>query len=109
MWLMTMMISNEQVTTRVTWSLEGQWQSGLDLEHRTGDRVLLGSNNAGGTLLRNFGNSVYTTLSLGGDSKSGLSLLSICQWLTVSEEELGPSPENVIFVVLFTHFSPHLI
>ena len=28
------------------------------LERRTGDRVVLGSNPTGGTLLRNFGNSV---------------------------------------------------
>ena len=29
------------------------------LERRTGDRVVLGSNSAGGTSLRNFCNSVY--------------------------------------------------
>ena len=32
------------------------------LECRTGDRGVLGSNRAGSTLLRNFGNSVYPTL-----------------------------------------------
>ena len=49
---------------------EGQWPSGL--ECRTGDRVVLGSSPAGGTSLRNFGNSVYPTLpvSFGGDTKS---------------------------------------
>ena len=31
----------------------------MALERKTGDRVVLGSNPAGGTLLRNFGNSVY--------------------------------------------------
>ena len=38
-----------------------QWPSGL--ERRTGDRVVLGSNPAGGSSLRNFGgNSVYPAL-----------------------------------------------
>ena len=47
-----------------------QWPSGL--ERRTGDRVVLGSNPAAATSLRNFGNSVYPTLpvSFGGDAKS---------------------------------------
>ena len=53
-----------------------QWQSWL--ERRAGDRVVLGSNPAGGTSLRNFGNSVYPALpvSFGGDTKSRRSLLS---------------------------------
>ena len=53
-----------------------QWPSGL--ERRTGDRVVLGSSPAGGTSLRNFGNSVHPTLpvSFGGDTKSRRSLLS---------------------------------
>ena len=41
------------------------WGSGWRvsyLEHWTGDRVVLGSNPAGATLLRNFVNSVYHTL-----------------------------------------------
>ena len=38
-----------------------QWLSGL--ERRTGDRVILGSNPAGATSLRNFGNSVCQCLS----------------------------------------------
>ena len=48
------------------------------LEHRAGDRVVLGSNPAGGTSLRNYGNSVYPALpvSFGGDTKSRWSLLS---------------------------------
>ena len=37
-----------------------RWPSGL--ENRTGDRVVPVSNPAGGTLLRNFGNSVNTIL-----------------------------------------------
>ena len=53
-----------------------QWSSGL--EPRTGDRVVLGSNPAGATLLRNFGNSVYATLpvSFGRDPKICRSILS---------------------------------
>ena len=44
----------------------------------TGDRVVLGSNPAAATSLRNFGNSVYPTLlvSFRGDTKSRWSLLS---------------------------------
>ena len=44
----------------------------------TGDRVVLGSNPAAATSLRNFGNSVNPALpvSLGGDTKSHWSLLS---------------------------------
>ena len=39
---------------------------------RTGNRVVLGSNHAGGTSLRNFDNSVYPALpaSFLGDTKS---------------------------------------
>ena len=53
-----------------------RWPSGL--EHWTGDRVVLGSNSAAATSLRNFGNSVYSTLpvSFEGDNKSRRSLLS---------------------------------
>ena len=53
-----------------------QWPSGL--ERRTGDRLVLGSSPAGGTSLRNFGNSVHPALpvSFGGDTKSRRSLLS---------------------------------
>ena len=42
------------------------------LERRIGDRVVLCSNPAGGTSLRNFSNSVYPTLPVyfGGDTKS---------------------------------------
>ena len=52
-----------------------QWPSGL--ERWTGDRVVLGSNHAAVTSLRNFGNSVYPALpvSFGGDTKSRHSLL----------------------------------
>ena len=48
------------------------------LELRTGDRVVLGSNPAGGTSLQNCDNSVYPTLpvSFGGDTKIRRSLLS---------------------------------
>ena len=48
------------------------------LEHWTGNRVVLSSNHAAATLLRNFGNSVYPALpvSFGGDNKSRRSLLS---------------------------------
>ena len=49
------------------------------LEHWTGDRVVLGSNPAAATSLRNSGgNSVYPALlvSFGGDTKSCRSLLS---------------------------------
>ena len=48
------------------------------LEHRTGDRVVLGSNPAAATSLRNFGNSVYPALpvSFGGHTKSRWSHLS---------------------------------
>ena len=62
------------------WHLEGhhgaRWPSGL--ERWTGDRVVLGSNAATATSLRNFGNSVYPALpvSFGGDTKSRRSLLS---------------------------------
>ena len=41
---------------RVYWG-GGQWPSGL--ERLTGDRVVLSSNPAAATSLRNFGNSVY--------------------------------------------------
>ena len=52
------------------------WPSGL--ERRTGDRVVLHSNPAGGTSLRNFGNSFYPALpvSFGGDTNIRRSLLS---------------------------------
>ena len=48
------------------------------LERRTGDQVVLGSNPAGGTSLRYFGNSVYPTLpvSFGEDTQTGWYLLS---------------------------------
>ena len=48
------------------------------LKIRTCDRVVLCLNPAGGTSLRNFGNSVYTALpvSFGGDAKRRRSLLS---------------------------------
>ena len=54
----------------------GLWQSGL--ERWIGDRVVLGSNSAAATSLRNFGNSVLPVLpvSFGGDTKSSRSLLS---------------------------------
>ena len=47
-----------------------QWPSGL--ERWTGDRVVLGSNPAAESSLRNFGNSVYPAvpLSFGGYAKS---------------------------------------
>ena len=53
-----------------------RWPSRL--EHRAGDRVVLGSNPAGATELRNFCNSVYPTVpvSFRGDTKSRWSLLS---------------------------------
>ena len=46
------------------------------VERRTGDRLVLGSNPAGGTSLRNFGNCVYSALpaSFEGDTKSRGSL-----------------------------------
>ena len=45
---------------------------------RTGNRVVLGSNPAGGSSLGNFGNSVYPALpaSFLGDTKSRRTLLS---------------------------------
>ena len=48
------------------------------LESRTGDRGVLGSNPADSTSLRNFDNSVYSTLpvSFGGDTESCRPLLS---------------------------------
>ena len=48
------------------------------LERWTGDRVVLSSNPAAATSIRNFGNSVYPALpvSFGGDNKSRRSLLS---------------------------------
>ena len=51
------------------------WLSGFELW--TGDRVVLGSNPAAATSLRNFGNSIYPALpvSFGGDTKSRQSLL----------------------------------
>ena len=57
---------------------EAQWPSGL--EHWTGDRMLMGSNPAVATSLRNFGNSVYRTLpvSFGGDTKNP-SIWCLCQ------------------------------
>ena len=53
-----------------------RWPSGL--VRCIGDRVVLGSNPAAATSLRNFGNSVYPALpvSFGGDTKSRRSLLS---------------------------------
>ena len=58
--------------------LGARWPSGLG--HWTGHRVrvVLGSNPAAATLLRNFGNSVYPALpvSFGGDTKSRRFLLS---------------------------------
>ena len=53
-----------------------RWLSGL--ERWTGNRVVLGSNPAAATSLRNFDNSVYPALpvSFGGDTKSRRSLLS---------------------------------
>ena len=53
-----------------------RWPSGLELW--TGERVVLCSNPAAATSLRNFGNSVYPALpvSFGGDTKSRRSLLS---------------------------------
>ena len=66
------------VTIRaVHWSyLRGSCDSVV--EHRTGDRGVLVLNPAGGTSLRNFGNSVYPALpvSFGGYTKSRRSLLS---------------------------------
>ena len=58
------------------WDSYKRWPSGL--ERWTGDRVVLGSNPAAATSLRNFGNSVYPTLpvSFGGDTKRRRSLLS---------------------------------
>ena len=49
-----------------------------ELERWTGDQVVLGSNPAGATSLRNFGNSVYHALPVyfGGDTKCHRSLLS---------------------------------
>ena len=56
--------------------MRGRWPSGL--ERWTSDRVVLGSNRAVATSLRNFGNSVYPALpvSFGRDTKSRRSLLS---------------------------------
>ena len=53
-----------------------RWPSGL--ERRTDNQVILVSNPTGATLLRNLGNSVYSTLpeSFGGDTKSRWSFLS---------------------------------
>ena len=53
-----------------------RWPSGL--ERWTGDWVVLGSNPAAATSLRNFGNSVYPALpvSFGGDIESRRFLLS---------------------------------
>ena len=53
-----------------------RWSSGL--ERWTGDRMVLGSNPAAATSLRNFDNSVYPALpvSFGGDTKRRRSLLS---------------------------------
>ena len=53
-----------------------QWPSRL--ESRTGERVVLASNHAGATWLRDFGNSIYPALPVffGGDTKSRRSLLS---------------------------------
>ena len=50
------------------------------LESRTGNRGVLGSNPADGTLLRNFGNSIYLTLpvSFGADTKDVGSLYLVC-------------------------------
>ena len=60
-------------TKDLSFTVVAQW-----LERRTGDPGVLGSNPAGGTLLRSCGNFVYPTLSVsfGGDNKHGLSLLS---------------------------------
>ena len=57
--------------------VSGGWHEGRGgsaVERRTGDRVVLGSNPAGCTSLRNFGNSVYPIFV--GDTKSHRSLLS---------------------------------
>ena len=53
-----------------------RWLSGL--ERWTGDRVVVGSNRAAATSLRNFGNSVYPALpvSFKEDTKSRRSLLA---------------------------------
>ena len=60
------------------WQATAEIEGSSGLEHRTRDRVVLGSNPDGGTSLRNFGNSVYPALpvSFGGDNKSRRSLLS---------------------------------
>ena len=52
-------------------------------QRRNGDRVVLGLNPAGGTSLRNFGNSVYPTLpvSFGGDINTVDPFYQcLCQW-----------------------------
>ena len=56
-------------------TMGARWPSGL--ERSTGDRVVLGSNPAAATSLRNIGISVYPALpvSFGGDTKSRRSLL----------------------------------
>ena len=63
-------------TVRYYSKKEAWWPSGL--ERWTGDRVVLGSNPAAPTSLRNFGNSVYQALlvSFGRYTKSRRSLLS---------------------------------
>ena len=72
----------------------GQWKSGL--ERWTGDRLVLGSNPAAATSLRNFGNSVYPALpvSFGGDTKSHRSLLYLPLHLAVMPL-YGPGLEDV--------------
>ena len=61
-----------------------RWPSGL--ERWTGDRIVLSSNTAAATSLRNFGNSVYPALPLSfvGDTKSRRPLLS-CVYARVSK------------------------
>ena len=64
------------ITTTNHTQLGARWPSELEL--RTGDQVILGSNPAGGASLRNFGNSVYPTLpmSFGRETRSRRSFLS---------------------------------
>ena len=56
----------------------GSGRVGAGLDHRSGDRVVMGSNRAGAASLRNFGNSVYPTLPVpfGRDTKRCMSLVS---------------------------------
>ena len=61
----------------VIYVMGARWPNGL--ERWTGDRVVLGSNPAAATSRRNFGNSVYPslTVSFGGVAKSRRSLLYV--------------------------------